>query len=215
MSTTPERLREAAAILLSERPAAKVSLREITDAARANVAAVGYHFRSKDALMAEVVQAAIEATTAHQREALRDLPDDASLETIVRTWLAPALTDADGRAPDRSWLLLRHQLGDTTPAVRKVIDDAFADVGTVLLRRLQPHVPHLDEDELRLRHLAVLATLGGLTTLMTGRMPTDPLAATMTGARAAVADQLVAFLLGGLTAPSARGAPLDDRGSDP
>lgn len=203
VTSTPQRLREAASQLLSQRPADKVSLRDITDAAGANVASVGYHFGSKDALLAEVVKAAIEATTIDQQQALQDLPADAPLEMIVRTWLAPALSAETSTSVHQSWRLLRHQLADTTPAVREVIGNAFDQVSALLLVRLHSHLPHLDEQELKVRHLAVLAVLGGLTTLLPAAaaeagqpQPGGPLGQ--------MSDQIVAFLIGGLTAPSAK-----------
>src|SRR6185503_1763624 len=56
---TRERLIESATRLFAERGFGKVTVREICKAARANVAAVNYHFGGKTGLYDEVVQSAI------------------------------------------------------------------------------------------------------------------------------------------------------------
>jgi len=58
---TRERVRAAARRLFVERGFQKVSVREITEEARANIAAVSYHFRDKLGLYMEVLQEAIAA----------------------------------------------------------------------------------------------------------------------------------------------------------
>lgn len=56
-SETRARLTEAAGQLFAERGFDHVSLRQITDAAEANIAAVNYHFGNKEGLIAEVMYA--------------------------------------------------------------------------------------------------------------------------------------------------------------
>ena len=54
---TRQRLIESATRLFAERGFAKVTVREICKAARANVAAVNYHFGGKNGLYQEIVHA--------------------------------------------------------------------------------------------------------------------------------------------------------------
>src|SRR5260370_27594650 len=68
--TTPDRLIEAVERLMTERDDLEPSLREITSYAGANVAAVNYHFGSKDALVHAVIERAL---TEHPREHLERL----------------------------------------------------------------------------------------------------------------------------------------------
>ena len=67
---TRARLMDAALGLLAERGEEGVSLREITSAADANVAAVSYHFGSLKALCDAAVEQALERYLAAQQEAV-------------------------------------------------------------------------------------------------------------------------------------------------
>jgi TetR/AcrR family transcriptional regulator, regulator of cefoperazone and chloramphenicol sensitivity len=92
---TRERLLDTAERLFAVRGFAATSVREITDAAGANLGAVNYHFRSKENLYAEVFtrRAALlgEPVVAAAREAMsvaRTNPGQA-LETLGRALLGP------------------------------------------------------------------------------------------------------------------------------
>jgi len=92
---TRERLLDAAERLFAGRGFAGTSVREITDGAGANLAAVNYHFRSKENLYAEVFARRVallrEPILAAAREAsglARKNPDQA-LRTLGRAFLAP------------------------------------------------------------------------------------------------------------------------------
>jgi AcrR family transcriptional regulator len=61
---TRERVRRAAAQLFADRGFKKVTVRDICRGARANVAAVNYHFGDKNGLYREVLQRAIDTLRA-------------------------------------------------------------------------------------------------------------------------------------------------------
>ena len=67
-----------------EKGHAATTLRDITERADANVAAVSYHYGSKDALLALTYRNALEEVTQIQRERLAELPPEATLEEVVR-----------------------------------------------------------------------------------------------------------------------------------
>ncbi len=94
--TTSERVLRAAEALFAERGFDTVSLRDITGAAEVNVAAVNYHFGSKDKLVDAVVERHV---TPINQERLR-LLDEYEAETgeeavavrsILEAFLAPVL----------------------------------------------------------------------------------------------------------------------------
>ncbi|WP_196279060.1 TetR/AcrR family transcriptional regulator [Catellatospora vulcania] len=198
MQDTPSRLREAAERLLAERGAARVSLRDITDAAGANVASVGYHFGSKDALLDEVVRDSLTEVFEQQAALLAQLPDDAGLEELVRAWVLPTFAAHAGQdeARRRRTRILQDALHQPSPAISALLAEMAAPVQLHLLDRISRHVPHLSQEELWLRHTAVLAALGALgSDFFAGMLAgTDP---------DRLADQLVAWIVGGLTADPA------------
>src|SRR3954463_7305869 len=77
---TQARLLEAALTLISERGEDGVTLRELTDAAGANVAAVSYHFGSLKSLCDAAVEHALDRYLVAQHEALGTLGPESTLD---------------------------------------------------------------------------------------------------------------------------------------
>jgi len=117
---TRERLLSAATRLFAERGFAKVTVREICRSARANVAAVNYHFDGKKGLYDEVVKVAIETmrtTTEAIREAGAGRDADERLALYVSILLKRVVAARD------SWIhqLMVRELSDPTPALDLVL----------------------------------------------------------------------------------------------
>ena len=91
---TKERLLDAAETLFGERGVAAVSVRDITAAADANIAAVNYHFRSKDGLLQAAISRRMEPLNA-ERIRLLNLVESAAgdapltLERILSAFVGP------------------------------------------------------------------------------------------------------------------------------
>lgn len=86
---TRERILDAAAILFAERGFDNVSLRDITAHGLANVAAVNYHFGTKEALWEKVLEKVILPLNAVRKRGLESLGADADLGDVVGVWLDP------------------------------------------------------------------------------------------------------------------------------
>jgi AcrR family transcriptional regulator len=117
---TRERLIDASARLFAERGFSKVTVREICRRARANVAAVNYHFGGKQGLYDEIVNSAIrtmQKTTDEIRKAGTDEPPEEQLATFVRIFLSRVMEHRDG------WIhqLMTREISDPTPALDRVI----------------------------------------------------------------------------------------------
>jgi AcrR family transcriptional regulator len=116
---TRERLIEAAGQLFADHGFRKVTVREICRVARANVAAVNYHFGDKLGLYREVLDTAIsaqEATTAAARAAGEGLPADQKLRAFVQTFVERVV----GHRP--TWVrgLMFREMSDPTPGARRL-----------------------------------------------------------------------------------------------
>jgi AcrR family transcriptional regulator len=121
---TRERLLSAASRLFAERGFAKVTVRDICRRARANVAAVNYHFHGKSGLYEEVLRSAIHTmrgTTEAAQRAGAGRPPAEQLEAFIAIFLQKVV---EGR---NSWIhqLMMHELSDPTPALDLVVDEVL------------------------------------------------------------------------------------------
>jgi len=120
---TRERLLKAAERLFAERGFKKVTVRDICRAARANVAAVNYHFGDKDGLYRELLRIAIDVvreTTEAGRKAGEGRPPDEKLERYFRIFLSRIT------APGHENLhrLIQREIDDPTAALDAFVEEA-------------------------------------------------------------------------------------------
>lgn len=121
---TRERLLRVGEKLFADRGFKRVTVREISQGARANVAAVNYHFGNKLGLYREVMQVAIDAlraTTEAAKLAAAGCPPEERLRRFVHVYIRRLLTTT----PD-DWIhrLINQEIADPTPAI-----DAFVEQG--------------------------------------------------------------------------------------
>jgi AcrR family transcriptional regulator len=105
---TPERIMEAAFRLFAEGGFEAVSLREITAEADANIAAVNYHFGSKEGLIATVLERQVRPVSVERLERLNQLEGErggreVSVGELMEAFLAPLLTRVSAQ-PERLFL---------------------------------------------------------------------------------------------------------------
>jgi len=122
---TRERLLKAAAQLFADRGFKKVTVRDICRVARANVAAVNYHFGDKTGLYREVLQQAIEtirSTNEAARAAGEGLPADERLRQYIKVSLCRVMSSGN-----ISWIsrLVHRELSDPTPSLDALVDQAL------------------------------------------------------------------------------------------
>jgi TetR/AcrR family transcriptional regulator, regulator of cefoperazone and chloramphenicol sensitivity len=122
---TRQRILEHAAALFADRGFKKVTVREICRAARANVAAVNYHFGDKLGLYRAVVRNAVAAmreTNELSVEAGRGAGPEDQLRAYVRVFLSRII----GSGP-HSWIhkLMTREIEDPTEAFDEVIRDVI------------------------------------------------------------------------------------------
>jgi len=86
---TRDRLLVAALELLAQRGAESVTLREITEAAGANVAAVSYHFGSLLALCEAAIEHALELYLDAQMQAMNALAPGSTLDELAAAFARP------------------------------------------------------------------------------------------------------------------------------
>ena len=126
---TRERLLKAAAQLFADRGFKRVTVRDICRVARANVAAVNYHFGDKTGLYREVLQLAIEtirSTNDAARAAGEGLPPDERLRQYIKVSLCRVMSTSN-----LSWIsrIVHRELSDPTPAVDALVDQPPLTMG--------------------------------------------------------------------------------------
>jgi TetR/AcrR family transcriptional regulator, regulator of cefoperazone and chloramphenicol sensitivity len=127
-SATRERLLDAATRLFAERGFRPVTVRDICQAARANVAAVNYHFGDKRRLYLAVIEAALEVVRKFA-DAATSLPPEAPPEARLRHYVRAHLV----RGPDTTRArrgavfreLFRHELSEPTGAAPELVERAL------------------------------------------------------------------------------------------
>jgi len=128
---TRQRLLQVAERLFAERGFRYVTVREICRAARANVAAVNYHFGDKLGLYREIVQSAVErmraTTDAARRAGAGQAPID-ELREYITTVNRRLLAATDGTLHR----VIAREMYDPTPALDELVEQG-----------LRPRIDHL------------------------------------------------------------------------
>src|SRR5580700_10818325 len=88
---TKVRILDAAEKLFGSNGFDATSLRDITTEAQVNLAAINYHFQSKDSLIDAVIQRRIEPVNQRRIEMLDAAGPNPSIEQIVEAFVAPVL----------------------------------------------------------------------------------------------------------------------------
>jgi AcrR family transcriptional regulator len=117
---TRDRLLTQAARLFAERGFNKVTVREISTAARANDAAVNYHYGDKMGLYAEVVErclTVIEQTNAQAIAAGDGGDPETQLTAFIRVFVERLLTP---RPDMQIQQLMMHEMADPTPMLERI-----------------------------------------------------------------------------------------------
>lgn len=118
---TRDQLLKHAAELFAERGFNKVTVREISEAVGANVAAVNYHFGDKLGLYREIVEqslALMEETMQQAMEAGKGGDAEAQLRAFVEVFVERLLTPRDGNQIQR---LMMREMEDPTPILDLIV----------------------------------------------------------------------------------------------
>lgn len=199
MSETRLKILDTAERLFGEEGYRTASLRSITAAAGVNLAAIHYHFGSKEELLDELVMRKAAPVNEERLERLRRLkeaagPNAIAVEDLLDAFLAPAFHSAD-ESPEFAKLMGRLHAEGIMPAVAR---KHFGPVAERFLTEMRRALPELTVEELAWRlHFTIGAMAHALT------VPPLELVGLRTGTErpSDVVQRLVAFLIGGFRAP--------------
>jgi AcrR family transcriptional regulator len=148
---TQARLMDAALDLLAERGEDGVTLRELTDAADANVAAVSYHFGSLKSLFDAAIEHALERYLDAQRTAVSAVPPEATLEELAAAFARPMIGALTKGGRDRAAIRIVARAAIDPPEGWDRFDARFDEIRAEVLQVLKTHLPAVRAPELIFR----------------------------------------------------------------
>jgi AcrR family transcriptional regulator len=164
LGDTKGRILDAAERLFGERGFAGTSLRAVTEAAGANVAAVNYHFGSKEGLLRAVVRRAMASVNDDRRcmlEELRATSGDPDVEDLVRAFVVTgaSLIQRHREHGRQIAQLVGRVLCEPDPQIRQLFAAEVAPEEGPYLDALDKALPHLTTEELAFRYRAMIGLL--------------------------------------------------------
>lgn len=203
---TRERILDAAERLFTAHGFEATSMRMITTHAACNLAAVNYHFGSKEALIHEVFKRRLTVLNHERLRALDEMEragggKPLKPSQIVQAFFGPSLRlAADTERGGHTFMrLLGRTYTDPTEFVRTFLAEEYAEVVGRFMAALYRALPDVPRDEILWRFHFMLGAmsyaLAGTDALriLTGKLGDDD--------PTALAPRLMSFLLGGLRAP--------------
>ena len=149
--STKQRILGAAEDLFARRGFAGASLRQVTSAAHVNLAAVNYHFGSKDRLIEEVFRRRLDDLNAGRLKALKQVlvKSDAELEDVLAAFIKPALELSLDREGGAAFVrVLARAYAEHNERLRKFLSDNYGHVLKEFAAAFAQHLPQLDKEEL-------------------------------------------------------------------
>lgn len=204
-SETKDRILDVAERLFADRGYPATSLRDITAEAGVNLASVNYHFGTKEALLAALLERRFAPTNRRRLELLDALEAKAGggrprIEDVLRAFLAPPFErQQEWGEGGRTFLRLVGRLhAETNDEHRATYLRHFEEIRRRFTAALHRALPHLDAGDVHWRMMFLIGSMAlamaeGLTPRPGGPPPRDP---------EEVFDALLAFAVGGVAAPS-------------
>jgi len=204
---TKVRILDTAEKLFADNGFAATSLRQITADAAVNLAAVHYHFGSKDDLIRAVFARRIGPLNRERLELLDRLEENrggpAELRPIIEAFIGPPLRmSQDSRRGGRVFMrLLGHAMNQPSDKIRGELVGQFREVGQRFRQAFARVRPGLSETEVLWRMLFMIGAMAH-TMSMADQLPkiTDGMCDPRD--TEALLDRLVPFLTAGMEAPA-------------
>lgn len=165
--STKERILAAAEVLFAQRGFDGASLRQLTSAAGVNLAAVNYHFGSKEKLVEEVFRRRLDELNANRLAALARVAGtaDATLEAVLDAYIRPALDLSHDNSGALFMRVLARAFAEHDDTLRQFLSTNYGHVMRQFTVEFARLLPQLSKPELYWR---IDLVTGALTHAMSG-----------------------------------------------
>ena len=198
--STKDRILGAAEELFAQHGFAGTSLRQVTSRADVNIAAVNYHFGSKENLVNEVFRRRMDEMSARRLEHLADAVarHPGELEPVLAAFVEPALSLALDRHGGAAFIrVIARAYAEKNDSLRKFLSDQYGHVPREFAKAIAGCLPDLPKEQLYWR-LDFLS--GALTYAMADfGMIKRPGGTTEAAHRERAARELIRFAAAGFT----------------
>lgn len=149
--STKDRILGAAEELFAQHGFAGTSLRQVTTRADVNIAAVNYHFGSKENLVNEVFRRRMDEMSARRlaqlQAALQQHPGE--LEPVLAAFVEPALAMARDRQGGGAFIrVIARAYAEKNDSLRKFLSDRYGHVLRAFAKAIAGCVPGLGKEQL-------------------------------------------------------------------
>jgi AcrR family transcriptional regulator len=149
--STKDRILHAAEELFAQQGFASTSLRQVTSRADVNIAAVNYHFGSKDNLVNEVFRRRMDDMSVERLKALKQAVQahPGELEPVLAAFVEPALAMAQDRHGGGAFIrVIARAYAESNDSLRKFLSDQYGHVLRDFAKAIDGCVPGLGKEEL-------------------------------------------------------------------
>ena len=148
--STKDRILGAAEELFAQFGFTGTSLRQVTSRADVNIAAVNYHFGSKENLVNEVFRRRMDDMSHKRLAALKTATEQhpGQLEPILAAFIEPALAIAQDRHGGSFARVIARAYAEKNDSLRKFISDHYGHVLREFAKAIAACLPKLSKEEL-------------------------------------------------------------------
>ncbi len=208
---TKIKLLDHAERLFAEKGIRATSIRDLASAAKVNVAAVNYHFGSKDGLMTQVIERRLVPLNQVREERLTLVLSIAEsegrqpkIEDLLRALIEPTFEFAARLPESQPFLeLVGRAMSGTDAQFREIFHRQFEPLFQILDTATQSALPHIPPQELRCRLYFAMGSLHSAMRMI-GRKESVLLPTSKTHNIPVVTEMVLNFIASGLQAPCTR-----------
>ena len=149
--STKDRILGAAEELFAAQGFATTSLRQVTSRADVNIAAVNYHFGSKENLVNEVFRRRMDVMSAQRLAQLKQAQGAApgQLEPILAAFVEPALAMAQDKHGGGAFIrVIARAYAEKNDGLRKFLSEQYGHVQREFAKAISACLPALTKEEL-------------------------------------------------------------------